>query len=345
MYVARDTAPTGPAISRAEAEQRVRDLLDRMGAPTASWTFETTETEIGVGWACAAPAPGISPEEIRKLEAEKLRQVDPSATVPPAPHPELIGPTPADMPAPDSIVPSCPPPPPPMKGFNVALHPMLDGRRADWAAWNVTLVSDGRIENLYGSWVNFERAGDYKLRSVEAALKDLQSPPVAYATDLKATTAPPAQTAAGAVEGSGSAGSAPTRMPPKDDVAASPAPEVAPCPPIPVEDGKSVSSPLIGCAPLAPQVVKITGAELGLLQTSVFEDGQVRMAMVPSYRFVGHFDNGSPWETSVIALHPDAIAPPPDYPVDVDVRSGGGSTGAGRAVPPTPSPEPAVVRE
>jgi hypothetical protein len=116
--------------------------------------------------------------------------------------------------------------------------------------------------------------------------------------------------------------------------------------PMPVEEDRAVSSTMMACAQPAPQVVKITGVELGLIQTSVFEDGQVRMAMVPSYRFVGHFDNGSPWETSVIALHPDAIAPPPDYPIDPGVRrDGGGSTGEGKAVPPTPAPEPAVVRE
>jgi hypothetical protein len=69
--------------------------------------------------------------------------------------------------------------------------------------------------------------------------------------------------------------------------------------------------------------------------------------MVPSYRFVGHFDNGSPWETSVIALHPDAIAPPPDYPVADDVRSGGGggATGVGKAVAPTTSAPERAVRE
>ncbi len=52
----RRRAPAGPAISRADAERRVRDLLDRMGAPKASWKVETTDTEIGTGWACAAPA-------------------------------------------------------------------------------------------------------------------------------------------------------------------------------------------------------------------------------------------------------------------------------------------------
>ena len=67
-------------------------------------------------------------------------------------------------------------------------------------------------------------------------------------------------------------------------------------------------------------MVKITGVELGLIQAPVFEDGKVRLQLVPSYRFTGHFDNGTAWETSVIALHPDAIAPPPDYPVTNDLR-------------------------
>jgi hypothetical protein len=119
--------------------------------------------------------------------------------------------------------------------------------------------------------------------------------------------------------------------------------------PMPVEDNRAVSSSVAACSPPAPQEVKVTGVELGLIQTSLFEDGQVRLAMVPSYRFTGHFaESGSPWETSVVALHPDAIAPPPDFPVDADVRSGGGggATGVGKAVPPMPpAGEPSVVRE
>jgi hypothetical protein len=351
----RDAPPAGTAISRAEAEERVRNLLDRMGAPAASWTFEITETEIGPVWGCAAPAPGIIPEDMTKLEAEKLLQVEQQSATANSPSTASAAPTPAGKPAPDGSVGSCPPPPPPVKGFNVALYPMLDGRRADWAAWNLTLRSDGGIEGLYGSWVTFERVGNYKLRGVDAALKELESPAVAYATDLPATTVepatpPPAQTSAGAVEGSGNTGSAPSRMPLTDDGATSPAPDIAPCPPIPVRDGKAVSSPLIACAPLEPQVVKITGVELGLVQASVFEDGKVRWALVPAYRFTGHFDNGTPWSTSVIALHPDAIAPPPAFPVTDDIRSGGGGgstgTGVGKAIPPTPpAAEPAPAKK
>jgi hypothetical protein len=340
-----DDAPTGVAIARSDAERRVLDLLEAMGAPRASWRVETNETEIGVGWACAAPE--LTAEEAKRLESEKLRQIErenvaSTTVVDPAPPAAsasgggtsgAAGATPADRPV------SCPPPPPPVKGFTVALFPMLDGHRADWPVWNVTMRSDGRLENLYGSWVNFEEGDDYKLRGVSAALKDLQSPAVAYATDGPARAIEPVS---------------PVVDPPASP--ASPAvdlPADAPvCPPMPMplpaqdDADKAVASMPADCAPQAPQVVKITGVELGLIQTSVFEDGQVRLAMVPSYRFTGHFDNGSPWETSVLALHPDAIAPPPDLPVgDGGRRDGGGATDIGKAVPPTPTAEPAIARD
>ena len=388
--------PAGPAISRADAERRVQELLDRMGAPRSSWKVETTDTEIATGgWACAAPAP-YSPEELKRLEGEKLAQLErenaasngSTTVVDPAPPTASssgrasgsgssgntgsgVAPVPGTKPAPDGV-PSCPPPPTPVKGFSVALYPVLDGRRADWPVWNVTMRSDGRIENLSGSWVSFDRGDDYKLRGVSAALKELRSPPVAYATDTPAAIEPtvavdPAtafpSTGAGspvssngvAAEGSaGATGSAPSRLPLRDDIASAPAvdlPADAPvCPPVPMpmpaQDGKAITSSGMTCAAPEPQVVKITGVELGLIQTSVFEDGKVRLMMVPSYRFTGHFADGTPWETSVVALHPDAIAPPPpDFPVTDDVQSGGGTTGVGKAVPPTPAPEPAIARD
>jgi hypothetical protein len=403
-------APTGPAIPRADAERRVLELLDRMGAPRASWAVETTDTEIGVGWACAAP--GLSPEELRRLEAEKLRQLEQEngassgsganqagatttgaatptpngATVVVDPAPPAAwaagrasgagssgGTAPADKPV-DSGVASCPPPPPPVKGFSVALYPVLDGRRADWPVWNVTMRSDGRFENLSGSWVSFERGGDYRLRGVDAALEDLQSPGVLYATDSRAAIEPApaldATPAAGSVKSGGAAAPAIDASPAAGSVesggtatsganaasgVSSPAvdlpaqaPVCSPVPmPMPVGEDKAVASmPAPTCPPPAPQVVKITGVELGLLQTSVFENGEVRLALVPSYRFVGRFDNGTPWQTSVVALHPEAIAPPPDLPVsDGARRPGDGAPDLGKAVPLTPGPEPAIARD
>ena len=340
--------PAGPAIARADAERRVQELLDRMGAPRASWKVETTDTEIATGgWACAAPAT-YSPEELTKLEADKIAQLERetvagTTVTDPAPPTasasgrasgsgssgsagSAVAPVPGTKPAPDGVS-SCPSPPPPVQGFAVALYPVLDGRRADWPVWNVTMRSDGRVENLSGSWVSFERGDNYKLRGVSAALKDLQSPPVAYATDAPAAIEPTV-----AVDL------------PADAPVCPPMPMPIPMP-MSAPDDKATTSSGITCAAPEPQVVKITGVELGLIQTSVFEDGKVRLMMVPSYRFTGQFADGNPWETSVVALHPDAIAPPPDYPVNDDVQSGGGTTGVGKAVPPTPTPEPAIARD
>ena len=274
----------GSGLTTAQAEQRVRDLIAAMGAPAATWQAQVTETQIGPGWACAAPAQP-SPE-LTKEEVDKLRLEQNGATVAPAPPsvPTAAAPAPAPVasgkPAPvGGATPACPPPPAPGKGFNVSLFPVLDGHRAEWALWNVTLRADGQVENLYGSWASFAKAGDYKLRGVDAAQKDLTSPagPVLpMAVDLPATSTPP--------------------------------------------------------------VVTITGVEIGLLQAAAWEDGKSVMVLVPAYRFAGQFDNGSPWETAVIALHPDAIAPPPDMPVAVDGRETGGTGTAtvGTAVLPTP---------
>ncbi|HEY0398895.1 MAG TPA: hypothetical protein VGF00_10935, partial [Acidimicrobiia bacterium] len=183
--------PVGPALSRADAEGRVRALLDRMGAPAASWRIETTETDIGVSWACAAPA--VSSDELKKLEAEKLRQVNQAnpganSASPAVSPPDVMQPTPAEKPVPGGDVPQCPPPPAPVKGFNVAVFPVLDGHRVEWPVWILTLRSDGRIENFYGSWVTFQRGGDYKLRAVDAALKELQSAPEVPAVMAERTT-------------------------------------------------------------------------------------------------------------------------------------------------------------
>ena len=372
-YDATDTGPaaTGPGLSPADAERRVQDLIDRMGAPAQHWQVVTTETQIGPGWACAAPT-----EELTKLEADKLRLESGAASSASTPAgsggvgsaatgsatdgsgaavaaPGTVEPAP-DQPVSNGpgATPACPPPPAPVKGFNVALFPVLDGHRAEWALWNVTLRADGRVENLYGAWATFERAGDYKLRSVDAALKELTSGPrplgtaagagaggVAVATPGVAVPAiarapvcspvpmpmPAEKTTTGMDAPSASTPAAPSApalvdAPAKPStVSAAPEPVVAPV-----------------CSPPVPQVVMITGVELGLIQAPVFESGRVHLDLVPGYRFLGHFENGSAWENSVIALHPDAIAPPPDVPVAGDGRESGGTGSIGKAVPPTP---------
>ena len=300
-----DETVSGPALSAAQAEDRVGDLLDRMGAPGPTWKLTTTETEIGPGWACAAPAPAMSPEELKKLEGDKLAQVN-AGSVSSAPG-----------------VAACPPPPAPVKGFNVGVSPVLDGHRADWSVWNVTMRADGRIENLSGSWATFARAGDYKLRGVDAALKALQSPPTIVPAVGRAVA--PDTPVAGGTAGSAGGGAA--------------VPAIAPvCTgPMPLAADRATSSFASDCPAPAPQVVTITGVELGLLQAPVFEDGHVHMDLVPAYRFTGHFDNGTSWSTSVVALHPDAIAPPPDTAVTDDAPAVGKAEIA-PAIPAQPAP-------
>src|SRR5207249_7918916 len=81
-----------------------------------------------------------------------------------------------------------------------------------------------------------------------------------------------------------------------------------PMPPVAIDDKAGASRLPLDCAPVAPRTVTITGVELGLLPTSVFVDGGPHLYLVPSYRFLGHFEDGTAWEPSVVALHPDAIA-------------------------------------
>jgi hypothetical protein len=361
----------GPALSRPEAEARVRDLLERMGAPEGTWKVEITDTNIGTGWACASPVPAFTEEELRRLEADKLRQVEQQNPAPASGSGSGMAEartTPA-APAPDVM--SCPPPPAPVKGFNVALFPLLDGRRADWPVWNVTMRSDGRIENLYGSWTGFEHAGDHKLRGVSTALDELRNPPVpepfasgGAVSDPDTPIAPPiavdggpavdlpAQTGAGST---GSAGSAPAgegRLPQKSEGTATPA--IAPAPPMcgpaampmPADTARELHQPAAGdatssyaadCPTPEPQVVTITGVELALIQAPVWDDGQSRLHLVPAYRFSGRFQDGTAWETSVVALHRDAIAPPPDLPVG-DLGRPGQVPAIGKAEPAPAAP-------
>ena len=345
--------PTGPALSRAQAESRVRDLIGRMDAPAGSWEVETAETEIGVGWGCAAP--GFGDEELKRLEPE---------------HDEaLIGPAPADQPAPDiAAAPApCPPPPAPapVKGFQ--RRPLPAPRR-----------STGRLAGVERHPPL--RRPDRKPRRLLGRLRTGREPQAA-GRQRRPRGAP---VAARAPAPGGRRGHRPRwardpgrrrpgRRPPRllhhpqrrgHHEGRIGRPRLRPDPPppgrrhrydrrcdagnragaarlrravpMPMPAEKATSSYAPGCGSWEPQVVTITKVELGLIQAPVFENGRTRLHLVPAYRFTGRFDNGTAWETSVVALHPDAIAPPPDFPGPGDLRGADGVPAIGRAVPPTP---------
>jgi hypothetical protein len=277
-------AAASPGKPPADAERRARDLLDRMGVLGGDWKVDTQETEIGVGWACATST-GVAVDGAPPPDAAVSS--DPAM---PSRKPII----PADRP-----VTSCPPPPPPTKGVSVSFAPVLDGRRADWGTWNVMVGPGGAIQSVSGTWARFERHGDYDLRPVSAALDELRSGGAGgirpmMATDLRAVA------------------------PVEPDVA------VAPCPlppdPVAVEAVKDVDAAearklaypvLFDCPPPKPTVVTVTDVELGLLPAPGWDGQRTRLYLVPAYRFTGHFEDGSRYEAPVMALAPDAIAPPP----------------------------------
>jgi hypothetical protein len=299
----RSTAPTAgdSGISAADAEAAARALLDDLGVLEGRWDTEAMATEVGAAYGCAMPAmpampadaaasdADLSPEELKTRESGVARGE-------PGIDPNL-----------------CPPAPPPVAAQHVALYPVLDGLRPDWSAWGVTVAAGGEIHSVYGTWTELREAGSYKLRSVDAALDELRNPvnyagegvrPMpAIASDDMATSsvAPDAPVSAGATPavdpGAGTSGSEPA-------VAIDmPAPDY--CDPA-ADCGVSMVP--------VEQKVTITGVSRSLTLTSVWTDGTVQTHLVPAYRFTGKWSSpemGDRWETTVIALHPDAIAPPP----------------------------------
>jgi hypothetical protein len=90
--------------------------------------------------------------------------------------------------------------------------------------------------------------------------------------------------------------------------------------------------------PPPPRVVKITDVELGLVPAPGWDGERNRLYLVPAYRFIGHFEDGSRYEAPVIALAPGAIAPPPPMP-----KPDPGAVPAPETRPhpaPTPAPTP-----
>jgi hypothetical protein len=281
--------PAAEGAPPEDGEQRARQLLERLGVLDGEWRVESQETQIGIGWACAEPAMG-----------KGVASADSDAPPP-------------DRPVSSSA--SCPPPPPPVHGMSVTFTPLLDGRRADWSAWSVVLGPGGTVQNLSGTWARFERRGDYDLRPVSAALDELRSGGAWGVRPMMAegrSVAP----ALGAPE---------ARSVSASDVAAAPDIAVAPMPcPMPLDPAVKGAEPVKGaeaafpvsadCPPPKPTVVTVTDVELGLLPAPGWDGQRSRLYLVPAYRFLGHLEDGSRYEAPVVALAPDAIAPPPAFP-------------------------------
>jgi hypothetical protein len=211
---------------------------------------------------------------------------------------------PADggVPPPDRPVSSasCPPPPPPVRGVSVTFSPVLDGRRADWGAWGVTFGPGDSVQSLWGNWGRFQRRGDYELRPVSAALDEMRSGGAWGVHPMMATEGRSVAPAVAAPDIAIDTLACPAPMDPAASEAAK---------------EKEATFPVTAdCRPPKPRVVIITDVELGLLPAPGWDGQRNRLYLVPAYRFLGHFEDGSRYEVPVIALAPDAIAPPLPMP-------------------------------
>jgi hypothetical protein len=287
-------------MSGDEAERLARELLAPLGALEGQWRAQRSEIETGVGYACAEAVD-------QKARAAGTGSAGSGST------------TPADA------VASCPPPPPSVKGWTISFSPVLGDVPSDWSASSVTIAGDRRIESLSATLARFERAGDFELRTVDAALDEVRHGGGPYPMPMPPvmTGMPPVPMPMPLVTDAGEPASA-TRSAPSASAGSTPVPAIAPTPgpdfPCRGDD--------CGGKPFVTPVVVITGVKRSLMPIPVYEDADhMRLHLVPAYRFTGHFEGGGPWETTVMALHPDAIAPPPVKP-------------GGKPVPPPAQTEP-----
>lgn len=271
-----------------DGERRARNLLERMGVLEGDWRVESQETQIGVGWACAEPAVVGKGSTASPAPPKAGASGESPGRYPNQPADDAV--PPPDRPVSSSA--SCPPPPPPIKGLSVTFSPVLDGRGADWGAWSVVLGPGDSVQSLSGAWVRFERRGDYELRPVSTALDELRS---GGAWGIRPMMGAEGSTAVAR------------------DINVAPMP--CPLPLDPASKGAEASFPISAdCPPPKPTVVTVTDVELGLLPAPGWDGQRSRLYLVPAYRFLGHFEDGSRYETPVVALAPDAIAPPPAFP-------------------------------
>jgi hypothetical protein len=316
---AAETAGTRAAasISGDEAERLARGLLEPLGALEGDWRAQRSEIETGVGYACA---------EAVDLKARATG----------------TGSSGSGSTTPAGIVASCPPPPPPVRGWTIAFSPVLGDVHSDWSASSVTIAGDRRIESLSATLARFERAGDFELRTVDAALDEVRHGGGPYPMPMPpvVTRMPPVPMPMPmATDGAGKPASANSSAP-APPIKSMPVPAIAPTP---GPDFPCRGDDCGGKAFVAPVVV-ITGVEHSLMPIPVYEDANhMRLHLVPAYRFTGRFEAGGPWETTVMALHPDAIAPPPVKPGGMPVPSPAqtepvGKAGSSGAEPGTVAP-------
>jgi hypothetical protein len=285
-----EVPPIGPPTdlpSPAEAEGLARDLLTRLGVlDGADWDVTVADAgTVGVAVAC--------PED-----ADAPTSCDPGETT--------------------SVL-----------SRSVSFRRVVDGAVSSGLDWWVEVGDGGVVQSLSGTLGDLEAQGEYPLRSTRAVFDDLVSGTGWWYGDVRALAAEgdaavtsdgatgvaeepaPGGTTGAGTDPSGGAGTDPSGGAGDDPGVIEPEPTPEPLPePLPEPE---------------PVVVTVTGAERSLLLVGAFESGAGSSYLVPAYRFVGTYADGSEYRAELPALDPANVAPPTTTPP---------------ATEPAPLPEP-----
>jgi hypothetical protein len=213
---------------------------------------------------------------------------------------------------------------------SVSFRRVVDGAVSSGLDWWVEVGDGGVVQSLSGTLGALEAQGEYPLRSTRAVFDDLVGGTGWWYGDVRALAAEgDADVTSGAATGvaeepatddTTGAGTDPSGGDDPGVIEPEPTPEPLPDPlPEPLPEPE-------------PVVVTVTGAERSLLLVGGFESGAGSSYLVPAYRFVGTYADGSEYSAELPALDPANVAPPTTTPPATEP-----------APLPEPQPEPVPV--
>jgi len=202
----------------------------------------------------------------------------------------------------------CPEPAPSIvTARSVLFTKVVDGSPVAGLTWSAEVGDRGEISNLYGTLTELDPLGEYPLRTTQDTYVALTEQPHGDG-----------EMPLGAAESRGAVDLGPADAPSTTPEAVAPGTDAAGTPA--VDPDSPVESPPLGGAPdeqpvpvepVEEIVVTITGVERATMLSTGLVDGEDVTFVVPAYRFVGRYADGSAFETIVSALDPSMIEPPP----------------------------------
>jgi hypothetical protein len=283
------TVPTTVAApqdlpSKAQAQQIATDLLDKMGVLPTDVKVEVTDGMMSaVAYACAEGVP-------------------------------------------------CPKPPEPVvQSRVVTFRPVVDGMTVDGLAWTVEVGDQGVVVRVDGLITSLDSMGGYSLRSTQDVYDDLVAGkgmipgPVPLGAEVPVMEKSASAGSSGSISASGSSTTCPELCAPGTDTTV----PMTVCPmnvscttpaapastlPVPTITTVPMTTPTTATTPtteVQPIVVTITGVTRGLtLVYGTDKDGAPTAYLVPTYHFVGTYEDGGEYSVDLIAIDESLVISP-----------------------------------